>query len=274
MSARAGQGKGGTIAAGERLLRVVKAAFGGLRDAVYPERVTCDICEAELVGDTRYALCAECTEGMPFVEGHICLGCGVPMSDEAEYCLRCQHRSGAVRQNRSPLVYKGLARQAVQMLKFGGRLYLAKTLGAMMCDAHLKSGEEAEILVPVPMTESEMKRRGFNQAELLAREVGRRLNIPVLPALVKTRETAPQKELTGKEREENLKGCFAVAYGKYIAGRKIMLIDDVYTTGATADECARTLLGAKARQVGVLTAAVTEYRLPTEPPTRTEGAEE
>ena len=123
---------------------------------------------------------------------------------------------------------------------------------------------DAEIAVFVPMSDAEKKKRGFNQAELLAREVGERLGLPVLPALVKVKETSPQKELTGKERADNLKGCFSVAYADWIAGRRILLVDDVFTTGATANECARTLLKAKVRQVSVLTAAVTVQKLATE----------
>lgn len=90
------------------------------------------------------------------------------------------------------------------------------------------------------------------------------MNIPVLPALQKVKETLPQKELSGRERAENLKGCFAVAYSDWIAGRKILLVDDVFTTGATANECAKTLFKAKVRQVSVLTAAVTKTKLPVE----------
>lgn len=246
-------------------------AVYGLKDAVYPERVTCDLCEAELTSDTRYPLCAACTEKMPFVRGHICLVCGAPINDEADYCLRCQRTESVFGRNVSPLVYDGKARELVYALKFGGRKYIARTLGAMMSDAFLSSGEEGEIIVPVPMTDAERKKRGFNQSELLAREVGRRLNIPVLPALVKIRDTRPQKELSGKERAENLKGCFAVAYGEYVAGRKILLVDDVFTTGATANECARTLLKGKARKVNVLTAAVTKAAVKTEPPSEVGG---
>lgn len=246
-------------------------AVCGLKDAVYPERVTCDLCEAELTADTRYPLCADCTEKMPFVRGHSCLVCGVPINDEADYCLRCQRTESAYGRNVSPLVYDGKARELVYALKFGGKKYIARTLGAMMSDAFLSSGAEGEIIVPVPMTDAERKRRGFNQSELLAREVGRRLNIPVLPALVKTRDTRPQKELSGRERADNLKGCFAVAYGEYIAGRKILLVDDVFTTGATADECARALLKGKARKVNVLTAAVTKTAPKAEPPAEDRG---
>ena len=90
--------------------------------------------------------------------------------------------------------------------------------------------------------------------------------MPVLPALVKVKDTPPQKELSGKARAENLKGCFAVAYGEYVKGRKVLLVDDVFTTGSTANECARMLLKGRAGSVTVLTAAVTERKLSLEPP--------
>lgn len=247
-----------------KVARTVKRMLGALKDAVYPENVTCDLCGKELTADTRYNLCAACTERMPFVRGHVCLNCGVPMNDEADFCLRCQRTESVYKSNRSPLVYEGAAKQLIYSLKFGGKKYIAKLLGAMMADAYLNSGTDAEIVVFVPMSDAEKKKRGFNQAELLAREVGERLGLPVLPALAKVKETSPQKELTGKERAENLKGCFAVSYAEWIAGRRILLVDDVFTTGATANECARTLLKAKVRQVSVLTAAVTVQKPATE----------
>lgn len=250
----------------ETLAKIFGSALSALKSAIYPENVTCDLCGAELVADTRYALCADCTAEMPFVDGHVCLVCGAPISDEADYCLRCQRQESVFGRNVAALVYEDKAREMIYSLKFGGKKYIAKTLAAMMSDAFLRSGIEGEIIVPVPMAASEKKKRGFNQSELLAEEIGKRLNIPVLPALVKTKETRPQKELGGKDRAENLKGCFAVAYGEYIAGRKILLVDDVFTTGATANECARTLLKSKARKVNVLTAAVTCVPKKEEPP--------
>lgn len=247
-----------------KVLRAVKRALGVLKDAVYPENVTCDLCGKELTADTRYNLCAACTEKMPSVRGHVCLNCGVSINDEADFCLRCQRTESVYKLNRSPLVYEGGAKGLIYALKFGGKKYIAKLLGAMMADTYLNSGMDAEIAVFVPMSDAEKKKRGFNQAELLAREVGERLGLPVLPALVKVKETSPQKELTGKERADNLKGCFSVAYADWIAGRRILLVDDVFTTGATANECARTLLKAKVRQVSVLTAAVTVQKPATE----------
>ena len=245
---------------GELFARGAKA----LVSAVYPEDITCDCCGAELTADTRYRLCAACTEKMPFVKGHICASCGVPLAGESDWCPRCQDRDFAFEKARSPLVYEGLARTPVYALKFGGKRYIAKLLGAMMSDCYLSSDMRCDIIVPVPMSESELKKRGFNQAELLAREVGGRLGMPVLPALIKLRDTRPQKELTGKERAKNLEGSFTAAFAEYISGRRLLLADDVLTTGATADECARTLLKAGAKSVCVLTAAATRQRLPSE----------
>ena len=241
----------------ERLKDAAAKAARGLCAALYPEGVTCDLCGAELVADTRYTLCAECTGKLPLIEGHKCLGCGVPINDEADYCLRCQYNESVFRKNISPLTYDGEGKELVHALKFGGKKYIARLLGAMMSDAFIESGEEGEIIVPVPMSERERKKRGFNQSELLAEDVGGRLGMSVLPALSKVRDTRPQKDLTGKERAENLKGCFEARFADYIRRRKILLVDDVFTTGSTANECARVLLKAGARSVTVLTAAVT-----------------
>lgn len=170
----------------------------GLSAALYPAAVTCDVCGAELTAETRYTLCAECMTKLPRITGHRCLVCGVPINDEADYCLRCQRTESVFRRNVSPLRYDGEGRQLVHMLKFGGKRYIARLLGAMMADEFLSSGEECEIVVPVPMSEKEVKRRGFNQSELLAADIGERLGMPVLPALAKVKDTPPQKELTGQ----------------------------------------------------------------------------
>lgn len=231
--------------------------------ALFPRDVTCDICGEELTASTRYALCAECISKMPFTGEHICLNCGVPITDEADYCLRCENQKTDFVLNRSPLVYDGEAKSLIHAMKFGGKRYIAETLGAMMSDEFLKRNMAADIAVFVPMTESEERKRGFNQSELLARDVAKRLNLPLLPALVKVKETPAQKELSGKERAENLEGAFVCIYGQ-VKGRKLLLIDDVFTTGATANACTHALLKAGAREVRVLTAAVTKKKLPVE----------
>ena len=243
----------------EKISAFFKRLPASVKDMLYPENLTCDLCGEELRVESRYNVCAKCMEKLPFIDGDICLNCGVAIDNEAQYCDRCQNNPSLFKINRSPLIYDGLARDMIHSLKFGGKKYLVKTIGAMMADTFLKYRMEGEIIVPVPMTKSDEKKRGFNQAELLAYEVGARLNIPVLPALSKTRETSVQKELTGKDRAGNLTKAFEVIYPQ-VKDRKILLIDDIFTTGATAGECANTLLKAKCKEVSVLTACITKLK--------------
>ena len=234
--------------------------FNSIKLALFPEDITCDLCGEELVADTRYNLCAECMSKLPTVGDHICLNCGVPLLDEADFCIRCENSDSIFSYNRSPLVYEGIARDLILSLKYGNKRYIARTLGAMMSDEFIRCGMKADIAVYVPMTEWEEKKRGFNQSELLAREVAERLKLPLLPALVKTKDTSSQKKLSRIERAENLSGAFACIY-EQVKDRKILLIDDVFTTGATANACTKALFKSGAAEVVVLTAAVTPKKI-------------
>ena len=178
----------------------------------------------------------------------------------ADFCIRCENSDSIFAYNRSPLVYEGIARDLILSLKYGNKRYIAKTLGAMMSDEFIRCGMEADIAVYVPMTEWEEKKRGFNQSERLAREVAERLKLPLLPALVKTKDTSSQKKLSRTERAENLSGAFACIY-EQVKDRKILLIDDVFTTGATANACTKALFKSGAAEVVVLTAAVTPKKI-------------
>lgn len=245
----------------------VKAFFSKLatafEDALFPTDCTCDVCGAELIADTRVRLCSHCVDTLPFVGEHICLYCGMPLKDESDYCNRCQYSRQEFSKNRAPLVYDGDVKKLIYAFKFNQKKYIAETLGALMADEYLKRSMDADIIVFVPMAKEEEKKRGYNQSELLANEVGKRLNMPVLPALVKIRSTSAQKELKGKDRATNLEGAFACVFDQ-VKNRRILLIDDIFTTGATANECAKTLLKAKARDVSVLTSAITMLKIPVE----------
>lgn len=244
-----------------------KAFFSKLatafEDALFPKDCTCDVCGAELIADTRVRLCSHCVDTLPFVGEHICLYCGMPLKDESDYCNRCQYSRQEFSKNRAPLVYDGDVKRLIYAFKFNQKKYIAETLGALMADEYLKRSMDADIIVFVPMTKEEEKKRGYNQSELLANEVGKRLNMPVLPALVKIRSTSAQKELKGKDRATNLESAFACVFDQ-VKNRRILLIDDIFTTGATANECAKTLLKAKARDVSVLTSAITMLKIPVE----------
>lgn len=233
----------------------IKDFFDAIFKVIFPLDVTCDICGRELTSKTRHRICATCIENLPFIKGHRCIACGVPIADEADYCNRCKIDRGVFTKNRSPFIYDGEVRRIIYKLKFGGKKYIAQTLGGLMADEFLASDMQADIIVFVPMTAKEEKKRGYNQSELIALEIGKRLNIPVLCALSKVRETKAQKQLNGKERVKNLEDAFRCDF-KEVENRKILLVDDIFTTGATANECSKVLLKSKAREVSVLTCAV------------------
>ena len=247
----------------EKMLRAFSRVKSAFEDALFPMDATCDLCGEELTADTRYRLCADCAARLPMTGEHICLSCGVTLTDEADYCIRCENSDYKFKLNRAPMAYDGAAKDIVYAMKFGGKRYIAATLGAMMADEFIKRRMAADIAVFVPMTADEENRRGYNQSELLAREVADRLKLPLLPALVKVKDTAAQKKLSGKEREDNLDGAFSCVYNQ-VKGRRILLIDDVFTTGATANACTKALMKAGAREVCVLTAAVTRKKIAVE----------
>jgi ComF family protein len=168
--------------------------------------------------------------------------------------------------------YDGGLRELIHLLKYSGIRPAAHALGRMLAEAITalepsldEAGlfdEGSIVVVPVPLHKAKRRQRGFNQAELIARTAiksysGRERLQLVPDLLLRTRETSSQIGLTSHQRRANLRGAFAVGCGSEITGREVILVDDVYTTGSTATECARVLRRAGARKVWVATVART-----------------
>lgn len=236
----------------------IKNAF--LR-ALYPENITCINCGTELVSDTRYSFCSKCLNELPILSNNICLICGTEINNEAMYCINCMNYDHFYEKNRSLLKYEGLAVSLIKRFKFGNKRYIAEEFGKMLADEYLKAEYCCDLIIPVPMSISEYKERGFNQSALLAKEVAKRLNVAYSENLIKVRDTSTQKHLKGIERRKNLKSVFSVCDKAELKGKTILLIDDVFTTGATINECSRTLKKATARAVYSLTVCVTQFKL-------------
>ena len=155
-------------------------------------------------------------------------------------------------------VYDGILREHIHALKYQGQRRVAGALGFLMAGvASREQGmDSVDLIVPVPLHSRRYVERGFNQAELIAGSVGRYLGVPVAGhVLFRLRQTRSQSRLSRGDRRDNLRGAFQVANPGDVAGRSVLVVDDVLTTGATADECSRVLLRAGAREVYVLTAA-------------------
>lgn len=154
----------------------------------------------------------------------------------------------------------GTIRQAILLFKYGGRLSLGRHLGRLMVEVadRLLDPREFDLLIPVPLHPKREQERGFNQATLLAKEVGRGCGLPVGRRLLRRVRATEAQRGARKEREANVKGAFRVDRPEKVNGRRVLLIDDVFTTGATVSECAKALMAAGAAEVAVYTLARVE----------------
>ncbi|MFQ6117553.1 MAG: ComF family protein, partial [Candidatus Bipolaricaulia bacterium] len=195
-----------------------------------------------------------CYEGLPRLapeEPH-CARCGAPLADsQVDLCGECATRPWFFDRARSFGFYEEGLAELVRGLKYRGERALARPLARYRLEAGEDLRPHAEALAFVPLTPAKLCRRGFNQAELLAGELGRLAGLPTITGLVKIRETDDQTGLGPDERFENVAEAFAFR-GEAQFGR-ITLIDDVYTTGATAEECSRALKEGRIEEVDVLT---------------------
>jgi len=230
-----------------------------LLDAVFP--ADCEACARPLPPDHGSCLCPACRASMSVPPEPLCPTCGVPVALAAMSvpCSRCLRHPPAFTTARASALYlpagTGLnpLAVAIQALKYRGRRNLAADLGALMADRYPFAPDA--LLVPVPLHPGRLRRRGFNQALLLARVVARRHALRLAPRLlVRTRATEVQAGLSATDRRRNLRDAFALRAPARLLGRSLVVIDDVLTTGVTADACARVLRAAGAHRVDVYTA--------------------
>ncbi|HZR22267.1 MAG TPA: ComF family protein [Vicinamibacterales bacterium] len=237
-------------------------AEGGLRIAdgilsvvLAPE---CAACGQLLEQPTRGPVCGVCWASILPITPPVCDQCGDPLPTWRDIslplatCARCRRMRRAVDRSRAIGEYAGALRAVVHALKYDGRRSLAKPLGRMMCERGHEVVCGATCVVPVPLHRSKLRHRGFNQALDLARQ----LQLPVVHALRRTRATATQTDLPAGQRHRNVRDAFAVTRrGRQLVGQVVVVVDDVSTTGATLDACARVLKAAGVREVRGLTAA-------------------
>jgi ComF family protein len=231
----------------------------------FPAR--CRICDRALDGISRVPVCPRCwVDAAPLPESGLCNLCGLPGGRpdvEIFQCSSCIEHPPRFVLARSYGEYGGALRELVHLLKYNGMIPLAKPLGERLASVaeRLAGCEEfarCQAVVAVPLEAARLRSRGYNQAELLARVVARRLGLPLLPARAfrRVRATSTQAGLTRPQRRENVRGAFA-AEAALVKDRQILLIDDVMTTGATLDSCAAALRSAGARRVLALCVART-----------------
>jgi ComF family protein len=225
--------------------------------------------QSQCDGMLSYYLCSSCIRGLVAVESPICDCCGLPFKSrqgDDHPCSDCIDAPKKFRIARAPLVYEQTLTTIIHCFKYQGKIQLAKPLAELLWTAFCRFWEQDSIdmIIPVPLHIKRLRKRGFNQTYLLVRNWNSAVgpNDPGLPdirierdALVRTVFTAPQSALGRAERAHNIKNAFTLVDPDKIIDRRILLVDDVYTTGATVNECARILLKFGAERVDVLTLA-------------------
>ena len=229
----------------------------------------CRVCGEALRGYTRVPVCGRCLSAPQALEvEYFCSQCKTPFQnrfplDVAGRCALC--RAGARGFDAAYCFgfYEGELRELIHLLKYAGMKPLAKPLGEFLSRA-LPLDEPFDAVVAMPLHWRRRFDRGFNQAALLAKQVARRRQLPVLNVVRRVRSTRTQTGLTNAKRRENVSGAFRMRRGRRLEGLRILLVDDVMTTGATGSACAAVLKRAGARSVTLLTLARVDRRaLPT-----------
>ncbi|WP_254070224.1 ComF family protein [Acidisphaera sp. L21] len=230
----------------------------GLDAVLPPQCLTCDMA-VQAPGQ----MCSACFRATEFVTEPCCQQCGTPFSSAqqggvAKRCDPCTQDSPPWRQGRAALRYDNQARRIILPLKHGDRVEMARALATHMARAGATLLREADVIVPVPLHRWRLLTRRYNQSALLCHELGRIAGRPVVAdALVRTRATASLAGKTKRQRAQTVSGAFAVRPTRQarLAGQRVVLVDDVLTTGATATSCTVALLAGGAARVDLLVGA-------------------
>ena len=229
-------------------------------ECIFPPR--CFVCDRLLeTADIRRQrnVHAACRKKLYPVVQPYCYHCGSPLADtETEYCQNCRKHRSFVAEGRSLFVYRGAVQKSMYRFKYANRRRYARFLAeeAMQRWENWMREKRIEAIVPVPMYSKKERYRGYNQAALFGRALSEKMDIPCIPRLmIRVKDTRPQKELNGRERENNVKNAFQSS-DNVVEYKRILIVDDIYTTGSTVEAVAERLKEAGAEQVYVLTACI------------------
>jgi len=211
----------------------------GVLHVIYPKR--CPICDrivSTSFFSSEYPVCDNCKKEIEYVREPACKKCGKPLTDwRREFCPDCMRHAHLFQQGKALWVHKGEIKKSIYRLKYKNRREYARTYGQEIVKQyeHWIRQRGIQAIIPIPLHAARKRQRGYNQAELIAKEIGRQMNIPVYTQVLKrSLHTKPQKNLDDKERKNNLKKAFKIAEND-VKLRHVLLVDDIYTTGSTMD---------------------------------------
>lgn len=213
-----------------------------LLNFVYPKHYKCIVCGEEIA--TGLDICEHCLATLPYMKGNLCLRCGQMLHDESEFCDNCKasHDPWYFDICRSVFQYEYPITRLIRSLKFDNAKYMFPSLSKLLTYLYEQNELTCDVIVPVPLHAKRLKQRKYNQAELLAKDLSDTYSIPIDTLnLIKTRDTKSQTKYQMKDRKSNVKDAFNILARNVYKDKIVLIIDDVYTSGATINECARIL---------------------------------
>ncbi len=220
---------------------------------LYPAKNKCILCGVKC----EKSLCNICSTSIQFIHERKCMKCGKGLSEDYDknICPDCLERNYSFHSAYSCFYYEGAGRELIHKLKYEGILEVGKILARYMAYEAKAENLKADIIVPVPIHESKLSRRGFNQAKVIGEHLSNMMSIPMWDCLIRKRDTKEQSSLDKTGRRLNVIDAFSLNMLYNVNNMRILLIDDIYTTGSTVDECSKVLLASGAKQINVLTGA-------------------
>ena len=235
--------------------------FDYLLDFIYPKK--CIFCNEPVpFGEGESCVCDICSKTMPIIKENICKKCGIENTERpgSDYCYRCLHTKYAFERNYAVFKYNDVGK-AIKKFKYDKIKYLGIGFAILMKDyvnnINTDIIKDIDIIVSVPVSKKKFKERGFNHVEIIVNKFSELVNLPCDNSnLIRIKDTPPQSTLSFKERKENVKGAFAVVNKEAFKNKKVLLIDDIFTTGSTVDECAREMIQSGAKEVRLFTFSI------------------
>ena len=219
---------------------------------------SCVCCEREIPDGEDIPLCKNCSQGIELIDGEVCAKCGEKLIEGA-FCGNCENRNYHFKSNRSASYYTDISTKIVKRFKYGKRRYISVPMAKMMC-ANTDYFKDVDIVTFVPISKRRLKERGFNQAQDLATNIGKIISKPVIAIFRKIDNGKHQSELSQADRLKNLVGSIEILENnENFKNKTILIVDDVFTTGATLDECSKVALKLKPKIIKTATFAKTKF---------------
>lgn len=245
----------------DHVYALIESFWESFLELIYPEKNICCICDEYDIAIGDKYICADCEDKIKKIQPPYCIKCSRPInySSSTELCPDCISYEKLFQESRSPFIYEGIIKKGIYNLKYYNKPYFFRFFGNELLQ-YMKENNynNFDYILPVPLHSSKLKSRGYNQSELIAKYIAKKLNIPFVDGIRRIKETSKQSGKSKIDRRKSLENAFEIKKSrKYYILKKsnVLLVDDVYTTGSTVNECTKALLEYGVNKVYVITIA-------------------